>query len=492
MNNPFISKSKYLAGLQCHKLLWYHYNAKDEIPDPDAGTQAIFDQGHLVGDYAKKLFPDSIEIKTEYNEIEKTLNESQKALQFRRPLFEAGFKFKNAFARADILNPVDKDTWDIIEVKSSTEVKDINLQDVTLQRYVYEGAGLKIRKCWIYFINNQYIRKGDIEPEKLFSKEEITDEVEILLPSVEKNLRRMADVIQLAKYPDIKIGPQCNDPYDCPLIDNCWSFLPKDNVFTLTRIGKKGFELLEEGISDIKDIPKDYQLTDKQVIQIEAFHSQKPNINKEGIRNFLDTLDYPLFFLDFETFMTAIPLYKDVRPYQVIPFQYSLHIQNSAIEEPEHYSFLADGKKDPRPEILKLLKKLLGNSGSIIAYNAGFEKGKLADASATFAEYKDWFEGIQNRIVDLLSPFRAFDYYHPAQNGSASLKAVLPALTGKSYEGMEIADGGTASNEYLRITFGDIETIDRQHVRDQLGEYCGLDTMAMVWIVEKLDNLIQP
>jgi hypothetical protein len=184
-------------------------------------------------------------------------------------------------------------------------------------------------------------------------------------------------------------------------------------------------------------------------------------------------------------------MYDDVRPYQVIPFQYSLHIQKSADEKPEHYSFLADGKKDPRPEMLKLLKELLGNSGSIIAYNSSFEKDKLADACATFIEYKDWFEGIQNRIVDLLSPFRAFDYYHPEQNGSASLKAVLPALTGKSYKGMEIADGGTASNEYLRVTFSDVDILDGQNVRDQLEKYCGLDTMAMVWIIEKLEILTQ-
>lgn len=489
--HPFISKSKYLAGLQCNKLLWYQYNAKDEIPAPDAGTQTIFDQGHLVGNYAQKLFPDGLEIKAEYNEIEKTLEDSLRALQFRKPLFEAGFKYKDAFARADILNPIGNDAWDIIEVKSSTEVKGINLQDVALQCYVYEGAGIKVRKCWIYFINNQYIRKGDIEPEKLFSKEEISSEVEKLLPGVEKNLRYMVDVIQLSKYPDIKIGPQCNDPYNCPLVDNCWSFLPKNNVFTLTRIGKKGFGLLDAGISDIKDIPKSYQLTEKQLIQVEAIHTRIPNINRQGIQGFLNTLEYPLYFLDFETFMTAIPMYDNVRPYQSIPFQYSLHVLKAASAKPEHYSFLADGKKDPRPELLKLLKKLLGNSGSIIAYNAGFEKGKLADASATFIEYKDWFESIQKRIIDLLSPFRSFDYYHPDQNGTASIKAVLPTLTGKSYKGMEIADGGTASNEYLRVTFGDVDTLDRQHVRNQLEEYCGLDTMAMVWIVEKLSELIQ-
>ena len=440
---------------------------------------------------SKKLFPTGIEVAEGVIDFGKVVEQSQQLISKRLPLFEAAFRYKDAFARADILYPVGKDAWDIIEVKSSTEVKDINLHDVTLQRYVYEGAGLKIRKCWIYHINNQYIRKGDIEPEKLFSKKEISKEVEKLLVDVEKNLLKMIGIIQLAKYPDITIGPQCSDPYNCPLIENCWRFLPKHNVFTLTRIGKKGFELLEDGIYDIKDIPEGYRLTDKQQIQVESIRTRKPIINNQGIQDFLKTLEYPFYFLDFETFMTAIPMYDNVRPYQSIPFQYSLHIQKTKNDKPEHFSFLADGKKDPRPEILKHLKKLLGSSGSIIAYNAGFEKGKLADASAAFTEYREWFENIHNRVVDLLSPFRSFDYYHPKQRGTASIKAVLPVLTGKSYEGMEIAEGGTASIEYFRVTFGGADEKERQHVREQLEKYCSLDTIAMVWIVEKLSNLVK-
>ncbi len=422
----------------------------------------------MVGEYAKQLFSDGVEIKAEYFETDKLLKDSQEALKLRKPLFEAGFKYKNAFARVDILNPVGSDAWEIIEVKSSTEVKEINLHDLAIQWHVYEGAGLNIRSCSICHINNQYVRKGEIEPQKLFTIEDVTTEVKKLLPDVKKNLKQMQEAISLSQYPEIKIGPHCDDPYTCSLKEKCWSFLPIHNVFTLTRIGKKGFELLADGIFEIQNIPRSYQLSDRQAIQAEAVRSRKPYINKQEIRDFLNTLEYPLYFLDFETFMTAIPMYENVRPYQSIIFQYSLHVLNSAGVEPKHYSFLADGKQDPRPEILKLLKELLGKKGSIIAYNAGFEKGKLADACATFTVYEGWFEGIQSRFVDLLSPFRSFDYYHPEQNGSASIKAVLPVLTGKSYEGMEIADGGTASNEYLRVTFGDVDTLDRQHVRDQL------------------------
>ena len=195
--HQLISKSSYVSGLQCHKLLWYKFNAKNEIPEYDAGTQAIFEQGHLVGQYAKELFPGGIEIKTEHYDIDKTIQESQKALTFRKPLFEAGFEYKNAYARADILSPVGKDAWDIIEVKSSTEVKDVNLDDVALQRFVYEGAGLKINKCWIYYINKEYVRHGIVEPEKLFAKQDITGDVAEHLQKVEKKLKEMASVIRL-------------------------------------------------------------------------------------------------------------------------------------------------------------------------------------------------------------------------------------------------------------------------------------------------------
>ena len=210
--HPFISKSKYVSGLKCHKLLWYQFNAKDEIPPTDAGTQAIFDQGHLIGEYAKKLFPVGIEIKTEYYEIEKTIEESQKALALRKPIFEAGFRYKDAFSRPDVLNPVGSDAWGIIEVKSSKKVKDINLNDLAIQWYIYEGAGLKIHSCSICHINNKYVRKGEIEPQKLFAIEDVTAKVKIHLPDVENNLNQMQKTISLSQFPDVKIGPHCDNP----------------------------------------------------------------------------------------------------------------------------------------------------------------------------------------------------------------------------------------------------------------------------------------
>jgi len=252
---------------------------------------------------------------------------------------------------------------------------------------------------------------------------------------------------------------------------------------------EKAFELIHSGILDILKLPKSVKLSDQQGIQVTAIRSGKTHIERLGIKSFLSQLNYPIYYLDFETMGTAIPLFDDVRPYQQVPFQFSLHIIQKPGYKPRHESFLAEGRIDPRPEILKRLKRVLGDHGSIVAYNASFETGKLRASCEVYKEYSSWFEKIEERIVDLLSPFKSFYYYHPKQMGSASIKSVLPALTGKGYEGMDIAEGGTASNEFLRVTFGEvIAEKERSTVRKNLEEYCKLDTLAMVEIVNKLQS----
>jgi len=487
---PFLSKSKYLNGLQCHKLLWYYYNAKNQIPATDAQTQALFDQGHLVGELAKKLYPGGMDVAGNAKDFGKILELSKQALSQRKPLFEAAFKSGNAYARADILNPVGRNEWEIIEVKSSTEVKEVNLRDLALQRYAYEGAGLSITRCFVLHINNEYVRKGEVEPKKLFTKTDVTAQVEVLLKYVPANLRTMVDVIRRKSSPEIEIGPHCTDPYGCPMQEVCWKFLPENNPLTLYYFKKdKAFELIHDGYLDIRKLPASASLSEKQEIQVEALKSGRMHVDKEGTRGFLDQIEYPACFLDFETFGTAIPMYDDVRPYEQIPFQYSVHIVEAEGKKPGHESFLADGRSDPRPEILKLLQKLLGDKGSIVAYNASFEKDKLSKECDVFAEYATWYHALEPRFVDLLAPFKSFSFYHPGQCGSASMKAVLPALTGKSYEGLEIAEGGTASLEYLRVTYGEVEDKEREKVRGDLEKYCALDTEGMVLIVDQLRRL---
>jgi hypothetical protein len=299
----------------------------------------------------------------------------------------------------------------------------------------------------------------------------------------------MTKVIRRPSSPDIHIGPHCDKPYTCSLHDQCWAFLPEQNVTTLYRGKKPGFTLLTSGITDLRDIPADFNLTTKQAIQKIAAETGQPWVYREELAKFLKQLRYPLHYLDFETFATAIPMFDGTRPYQQVPFQFSLHVVRAPGVEPEHWSFLADGRSDPRPEFMQRLRERIAPEGSIIAFNAPFEIGRLRECCASLPEYKAWLARILLRVVDLLEPFREFLYYHPAQRGSASIKAVLPALTGRGYDHLEIREGGTASLEYLRTHFGDVPEAERQNVRRQLEEYCGLDTEGMVWIAEAMRKL---
>jgi hypothetical protein len=476
-----------LDGLQCPKLLWFRYNAKDQIPAHDEATQAIFDQGHEVGSLAKQLFPGGIEIECDHSDYDQVLALSKQHLARRVPLFEAGFTHDGGFARVDVLNPVGKNEWNIVEVKSTTELKEeVHLPDIAFQAHVLTGAGVKIRNCFLAHINGDFVRRGAIDPHKFFTLEDVTTLVSALSCEVETKLVEMQHTIGLRAHPEIQIGPHCDKPYTCPLHERCWSFLPEASVFTLYRGGKKSFALLKQGIHHLAKIPDDFKLTTNQEIQRSTLLTGKPHVDRSAIADFLEQLEYPVSYLDFETIGTAIPLFDETRPFQQVPFQFSLHIVRSKNAEPEHRQFLAEGTADPRPEFMRRLRDALPETGSVVSYNAGFETRCLKEGCELLPEFKPWFAKMKPRIVDLLLPFREFRYYHPRQNGSASMKAVLPALTGKGYEHLDIQEGNAASREFLRVTFGEVSKAERAKVRKQLEEYCGLDTEGMLAIVEQL------
>lgn len=478
-----LSKSSYINGLQCPKYLWIKMNKPEKIPEDDREAKYRYEQGDLVGELAKKVFPSGINIPTE--NMAESLKASKRLLKKRKPLFEAAFLIDKLYARADILKPVNKDEWDIIEVKSSTKLKDVHYDDVSFQKHVYEKTGLKIRKCFLMHINTKYIRKGKISPKKLFIIEEITEEVDKCIKGIEGRIKAMFEIIRLKRCPKAHVGPHCSKPYGCPV--DCWDKLSDATVFDLRGSGKRQYELYDKGILVIEDIPDDYELNTNQEIQRKCARTKKPYVNKPEIRKFLKKLKKPLYYLDFETISSGIPIFDNSRPYQNIPFQFSLHVVDKAVT---HHSFLASGSDDPRLELLKELKKVLGTKGSIVAFCAGFEKGVLTELADAFPKYKGWVDGVLKRFVDLNEPFKNFYYYTHKQKGSSSLKKVLPALVGKDYSGLEISNGGDASLSFFEITFGDVSDEERQKVRDALEEYCGLDTEAMIWIVEKLRGLL--
>ncbi len=484
MPPKLLTKSKYMNGLQCLKLLWLVFNDPAKVSDPDAAKQHIFDQGHLVGELAKQLYPGGINIP--HDNFRENINRTAQLTAGRKALFEAGFMSGKLFCRVDILNPSEDHQWDIVEVKSSTSVKEENLHDVAFQKYCLQKQGLVVNKCYLAVINNQYVKHGKIDPLQLFTVQDITEDVTAASQDIEDRIEAMFNTISAKECPDIKVGSYCSDPYDCAVVC-CRADLPENNIFELYRGGKKCFELFNSGVLYIKDIPPDFKLSRVQQIQKWCDVMGISHIEKQPIKEFLSTLKEPLHYLDFETISPAIPLFDGTRPYQRVPFQFSLHVAEGK-GKLRHAGFLADGAEDPRPVFLCRLKETLGSTGSIVTYNQAFEDSVLKELAEAFPDYAEWIAEVRTRLVDLLKPFQNFHYYDPLQKGSASIKQVLPALTGKGYKEMEIAGGEQASLAFLQVTYGEATAEERQQVRATLEKYCGLDTEGMLWIVEKLEK----
>ncbi|MDD5070426.1 MAG: DUF2779 domain-containing protein [Candidatus Omnitrophica bacterium] len=484
-----LTKSKYLNATQCSKYLWIRCNAAERIPKPSESLKYIFDIGNEIGRLAKQRFPGGIDIRDD--DFKKNIEQTKQSLslQKRKPIYEAGIVADRLYARADILVPIDNDAWDIVEVKCSTKVKTINYDDVAFQRYVYEKAGLNINRCYLMYINNQYVRQGDIDINELFILKDITEQVCALLPQVNGSIKGLLDIIDMDKCPSCGISEMCFTPYDCPLQGECWEHVHNGSIFEFHGMRKKKkFEMYDSGVVSMAEV-SDSDLKPKHIIQKRCSQQNSPYIDKNALSLFLDRFKYPLYYMDFETVLSPIPRFVNARPYQQISFQFSVHIQNAIGQDLIHNMFLARYPDDPRKEFLEKLQAILGEAGSIIVYYAPFERTRLKEFARDFPEYEKWIYNIIPRIIDLRDPFSGFWFYHPSQGGNASIKKVLPALTGTSYEGMEISDGGCAFREYARVTYNDVPEEERQRVYTALEKYCELDTGGMVSIVNELRKM---
>ncbi len=485
-----ISKSQFIKGHQCPKALWYSLYRKDLKPPVSVAQQKLFDQGHEVGELAKKLFPKGHEIKADYWESEKAVQLTLEAIKEGKGiLFEATAQSPDGlYARIDILKKEGK-LWDLIEVKSSTAVKNYHLWDLAAQRYAFEQAGYKIRKTLLLLINNEYIKKGEIEPSKLLKYEDITSETSDLQKAVKDLLPDLLKVIQKKKEPKIDIGDHCKSPFECEFKHHCWAHVPEYSVYNLCK-GEQREELLSKGILDAKDIPEGI-ITGKKALDLKCAKSGKMHIDKSEIKNFLKQLEYPIYFLDYETIAPAVPLFDGTSPYKAVPFQFSCHIQKKK-GDLGHIEFLHDGIGDSRIPFIDALIKAVGKSGSIVAYNAPYEKMINDSLKAAFPAYTKEINSINIRFVDLLIPFRSRAIYHPDMNGSASLKSVLPVFEpGLSYEDLELQEGQTVSIVFESISKGWIKGDEKERMMEALREYCQVDTLGMVKLVEVLEKLVK-
>ncbi len=488
-----LSKSTFVRGCQCVKSLYLNKYHKEFQSSVSENQEAIFEQGKEVGLLARKLFPNGIDASPKnYFSYDESIKKTELAIEKGETIiYESAFLFDEVLAALDILVK-DNEGWKAFEVKSSTEVKDTHILDAALQYYLIQNIGISLKDIFLIYINNQYVRGEKLEIAKLFLKKSILKEVLDLQTFIPQKIVELKSILEQKEIPDIEIGLQCNDPYPCDFIDYCWKKIPPYSVFDIANLrSTKKFELFNQGIIQLKNIPNDFALNANQWQQVNCEIEQKSIIDKPKIEEFVDKLIYPLHFLDFETFQLAIPKFVNSKPYQQLVFQYSLHKQNSKGSNLLHYEFIAETySNDPRIPFIKKLIDDCGEEGDILVYNLAFERTRLQELANDFPEFSDSISNILNRLIDLMIPFRERWYYTPDMKGSYSIKVVLPALLPEfSYSNLEIKDGSIASSTYSSMVQG-LFTGDKIKSVKALLEYCKLDTLAMVKILDKLSSLL--
>lgn len=491
----YFSKSKYCLAWQCPKLLWLS-KYKPELKPEDPSLQARFDEGNVVGDLAMGLFGDFIEVTAFKEDGKLDLDEMMRLTQQYinegvENICEASFSYNGLYCAVDILRKEDGG-YAIYEVKSSTHASHIYAVDIAYPKYVLEHCGLNIVGTYLICINSDYIRGEELNIDELFQIIDMSEDVNNEYQNVPSILRKAEQIYSLKSEPDVDIGLHCRDPYKCAFWSYCTKDLPTPNVFDLYRMGfEKAIKHYKQGQISYNDLMFDGGITNaKQLRQmLHQISEQKPDIDKDGIRDFLDTLSYPIYFLDFETTQAVIPEYEGIKPYQQIPFQYSLHYIEYEGGPLLHKEFLAESGTDPRRAIAERLCEDIPQNVCVTAYNKGFECGRIKELAATFPDLSDHLMNIQSNIKDLLTPFQSGYYYNKAMGGSFSIKSVLPALfpddPALDYHNLEqIHNGGEAMSIFPKIK--DMTPEDAAKTRHNLLEYCKLDTYAMVKVWEKL------
>src|SRR5512143_228133 len=479
-----LSKSLYMRGLQCHKSLYLDRHRPELRGAATPELEAVWAIGHEVGVYAHMLFPGGVVVPfdglTKDEQLAKTREEIERGT---KAVYEGAFSHDDVVVKADIVVR-NRGYWDLYEVKSATSVKEHYWDDVAIQYYVLAGCGLPVNKAYLVHINNGYVRHGDIVPEELFVLQDITGIVKEKQASIPDTISEMRTMLR-GKMPKIDIGPHCRDPYDCDFMGFCWQHVPEDSIFSLRGRGIDQWELYRQGVINLEDVPLD-SLNLMQRMQVEYHLDKKSHADPAKIRKFLEKIRYPACFLDFETFGPGIPLFDGTRPYQQVPFQYSLHRFDAEGGELRHFEYLAQPGVDPRKEIAEKLVGEIPEGACVIAYNMAFEKRVLRELGETLPALRKRLKAVAEGMIDLMEPFKQRDIYHWRMNGSYSLKSVLPVLVpGMTYETLEISDGTMASEAYFAMeTIADPAELSR--LRKALLEYCEQDTLGLVRLLEKM------
>jgi len=485
-NAQRLSKSRYVSGLQCPKMLWWKVHEPD-APElaADDRLQAIFTRGQRIGELARAQVPGGVLIDLPYHDLEGRVAATARALAGgARVVYEASFLEDGVFVAVDILERRD-DGFVLVEVKSALDVKDKHLPDVAVQTHVVRRAGLTVKRAEVMHLNRE-CRHPDLS--NLFVRENVTSLTRPALRAVPKQITSLLATLA-GPLPDVLAGLHCNAPHACPFLGRCWPPLPDHHVSTLYKIrASKVVKLLADGIETLHDLPLGFAASgpaDRQIRGVKA----SGVVVERGLRSKLVALRLPIAYLDFETISPAIPVWPGCRPYGQVPVQFSCHVlKRSGLE---HHAWLAEGPYDPRVEFADAVISACAEARTVLVYHAPFERACIDALANSLPHLRVELAALSERIRDLL-PIVRDHVYHPDFGGSFSLKDVLPALVpGLGYDDLGIQDGSSASTalEALLLDADALSSPKRQALRRDLLRYCERDTLAMVRIHERLRAL---
>lgn len=501
MNHMIISKTIFLDYIFCPKNTWLKLHKKELYDQftPSAFELNLMEQGNIVESYARNLFPGGIEV---VETGERAVEETTRFMTAKAPaIFQATFIVDGYIARNDALVwDTENNCWNLYEIKGTNSLKEggtdhNHIDDLTFQASILKRAGITVGRYFLVHLNKDYVRQGELDIKNLFLIEELTEIVAAGLPIIEEKMKTAKEYLNNKKEP----AGGCECIYN-GRSKHCTTFkysnpeVPAYSIHDISRIGasKKKLEaLVESRIYDMTDVPEDMEFSDVQMNQIISYRKQKSMIDIEGISDEIKDLKFPLYFFDYETYAPAVPVFDGYRPYQRIPFQFSLHILNKPGEEMEHIEYLHEELSDPSPHVARLLEKHIGPVGSVIAWNKSFEAGVNREIGERLPEHKATMEHVNSLLYDLMDVFKKQHYVHPEFKGSTSIKKVLPALVPElSYKELGIKEGGQASNAWWEMLSSSTHPDVSAQISKDLKIYCGLDTYAMYAIWEKLYGML--
>jgi hypothetical protein len=492
-----ISKSRFLSGCQCEKKMYFDVFRKDLRPAITSAQQAVFDSGHQIGALAQQLYPGGRDANKDVNgNWGIAINRTKAWLaEGAQTIYEATFSIDGGFAALDILHHQDGQCW-AIEVKSSGEIKEYYITDASYQYFIMKTAGVTPDRFFLMHINKDYIKKRAIEVEKLFKLEDITKLVLDNQEAIMAKHKMLVATLETKEEPNKEIGKHCGKPFVCDYKHLCWTHLPDNSVFDIYLAKEKAWDLYKRGIYSLMEAPEEVFTNKRQLVQINGAKTNTIQTDPDKLSAFMSSLSGPLYFFDFETINPTLPILDQSRPFQQVPFQYSLHITDIDGNIMEHREFLAEPNDfshprgtDPRRKLLEQLKKDIPKYGSIIVYYSSFEISRLEELAEDFPEEKDFINSLINRVIDLIIPFKSGWYYDPKMGGSNSIKYVLPAIAPEySYKDLEISNGSDASSIFLSMVL-EIFQGDNIKTRKNLLEYCKRDSEGMVVIYKHLRSV---